>query len=131
MRSGGDGAPRGNDTDGFEPRQFQREARDRRTEAQALRRDLQALGVDVKDLNAVIGALAALDSTRVYADADEITRLQQRLAETLQRFQFSLRRALGAADADHLLLSGADAAPDAYKKQIEEYYRSLARGRKK
>ncbi len=121
----------GNDAPGFEPRQLQREARDRRAEAQALRRDLQALGVDVKDLDAIIGALAALDSTRVYADADEITRLQQKLAETLQRFQFSLRRDLGGADAEQLLLSGADAAPEAYKKQIEEYYRLLARGRKK
>ena len=120
--------PRGADSGGFEPRQFQREARERRTEAQALRRDLQALGVDVKDLDAIIGALAALDSARVYADADEITRLQRQLAETLQRFQFSLRRDLGAADADQLLLSGADAAPEAYRKQIEEYYRSLARG---
>ena len=64
----------------FDPRQFQREARERRTEAQALRRDLQALGVDVKDLDAVIGALAALDSARVYTDADEITRLQPQLA---------------------------------------------------
>jgi hypothetical protein len=127
----GEATPRGNNTNGFEPRQFQREARERRTEAQALRRDLQALGVDVKDLDAVIAALAALDSTRVYADADEANRLQRQLAETLQRFQFGLRRDLGAADADQLLLAGPDAAPDAYKKQIEEYYRSLARGRKK
>ena len=87
--------------------------------------------MDVKDLDAVIGALAALDSARVYTDADEITRLQRQLAETLQRFQFSLRRDLGAAEADQLLLSGSDAAPESYKKQIEEYYRSLARDRKK
>ncbi len=87
--------------------------------------------MDVKDLDAVIGALAALDSTRVYADADEISRLQRQLAETLQRFQFSLRRDLGAADAEQLLLAGPDSAPEAYKKQIEEYYRSLARNKKK
>jgi hypothetical protein len=115
----------------IDPRQFQREARERRTDAQALRRELQALGVDVKDLDSVIGALAALDSTRVYADPDEISRLQRQLAETLQRFQFSLRRDLGAADAEQLLLAGPDSAPEAYKKQIEEYYRSLARNKKK
>jgi hypothetical protein len=131
LRAGGDGAPRGSDPGGFEPRQFQREARERRTDAQSLRRDLQALGVDVKDLDAVIGALAALDSARVYTDTDEITRLQRQLADTLQRFQFSLRRDLGAAEADQLLLSGSDAAPERYKKQIEEYYRSLARDRTK
>ncbi len=87
--------------------------------------------MDVKDLDAIIAALAALDSSRVYTDSDEIARLQQHLSETLQRFQFNLRRDLGAADADQLLLSGSDAAPEAYKKQIEEYYRALARGRKK
>jgi NACalpha-BTF3-like transcription factor len=122
---------RGDDSGGFEPRQFQREARERRAEAQTLRRDLQALGVDVKDLDAVIAALAALDSTRIYTDADEITRLQEQLAQTLQRFQFNLRKELGEAAADQLFLSGSDAAPEAYRKQIEEYYRSLARDKKK
>jgi hypothetical protein len=115
----------------FDPRQLQREARERRTEAQALRRDLQALGVDVTDLDAVISTLAALDSARVYTDADEITRLRGQVAQTLQRFQFNLRRELGAVDADQLLLSGSDAAPEAYRKQIEEYFRALARDRKK
>jgi hypothetical protein len=115
----------------IDPRQFQREARERRTEAQALARDLQALGIDTKDLNAIIGALAALDNARVYSNADEIARIERQLADTLQRFQFSLRRDLGTADADQLLLAGPDAAPEAYRKQIEEYYRSLARDRKK
>jgi hypothetical protein len=124
MRYDGMGGP-------IDPRQFQREARERRTEAQGLRRDLQALGVDVKDLDAVIGALAALDSTRVYADSAEIERLQRTLADTLQKFQFSLRRDLGAADAEQLLLTGPESAPEAYRKQIEEYYRSLGRNRKK
>ena len=38
----------------------------------------------------------------------------------MQRFQFDLRRELGAADVEQLLLSGSDAAPEAYRKQIEE-----------
>jgi hypothetical protein len=96
-----------------------------------LRRDLQALGVDVKDLDAVIGALAALDSTRVYTDADEITRLRGQLSESLRRFEFALRRELGAGAADQLFLSGADEAPEAYRKMIEDYYRALARDKKK
>ncbi len=126
------GDPRGGgNIAAFDPRQLQREARERRTEAQALRRDLQALGVDVKDLDAVISTLAALDSARVYTDADEVTRLRDQLAQTMQRFQFNLRRELGAADVEQLLLSGSDAAPEAYRKQIEEYYRALAREKKK
>jgi hypothetical protein len=128
---GGDARAGGGNIAAFDPRQLQREARERRTEAQALRRDLQALGVDVKDLDAVISTLAALDSARVYTDADEVTRLRDQLAQTMQRFQFNLRRELGAADVEQLLLSGSDAAPEAYRKQIEEYYRALAREKKK
>jgi hypothetical protein len=130
-QAGGDQQARGGNVPTFDPRQLQREARERRTEAQALRRDLQALGVDVKDLDALISTLAALDSARVYTDADEITRLRDQLAQTMQRFQFNLRRELGAADVEQLLLSGSDAAPEAYRKQIEEYYRALAREKKK
>jgi hypothetical protein len=128
---GGDARAGGGNIAAFDPRQLQREARERRTEAQALRRDLQTLGVDVKDLDAVISTLAALDSARVYTDADEVTRLRDQLAQTMQRFQFNLRRELGAADVEQLLLSGSDAAPEAYRKQIEEYYRALAREKKK
>ena len=130
-RPSGDARAGGGNIAAFDPRQLQREARERRTEAQALRRDLQALGLDVKDLDAVISTLAALDSARVYTDADEITRLRDQLGQTMQRFQFNLRRELGAADAEQLLLSGSDAAPEAYRKQIEEYYRALAREKKK
>ena len=75
----------------------------------------------MKDLDALISTLAALDSARVYTDADEVTRLRDQLAQTMQRFQFNLRRELGAADVEQLLLSGSDAAPEAYRKQIEEY----------
>jgi hypothetical protein len=128
---GGDARAGGGNIAAFDPRQLQREARERRTDAQALRRDLQALGIDVKDLDAVISTLAALDSARVYTDADEITRLRDQLAQTIERFQFNLRRELGAADVEQLLLSGSDAAPEAYRKQIEEYYRALAREKKK
>ncbi len=85
----------------------------------------------MKDLDALISTLAALDSARVYTDADEITRLRDQLAQTTQRFQFNLRRELGTADVEQLLLSGSDAAPEAYRKQIEEYYRALAREKKK
>jgi hypothetical protein len=129
MGNGG-GAPHGDDS-GFDPRQFQREARERRSEAQGLRGDLRALGVDVKELDGIIRALAGLDSARVYDDPAEIARLQKQLADTLQRFQAGLRRDLAAAQAEQLLLPNSDAAPDAYKKQIQEYYRSLAREKRK
>jgi hypothetical protein len=115
----------------FDPRQFQREARERRTEAEALRRELQALGVDARDLDELINNMRALDNARVYADFDEAARLQTQLAEGFRRFEFDLRRKLGAAGADQMLLSGSDDTPAAYKKLVEDYYRALAKERKK
>jgi hypothetical protein len=115
----------------FDPRQFQREARERRTEAEALRRELQALGVDAGDLDALINNMRALDNARVYTDFDEAARLQTQLAEGFRRFEFDLRRKLGAAGADQLLLGGSDDTPAAYKKLVEDYYRALAKERKK
>ena len=115
----------------FDPRQFQRENRERRTEAETLRRELQALGVDAGDLDALINNMRALDSARVYTDFDEAARLQTQLAEGFRRFEFDLRRKLGAAGADQLLLGGADDTPAAYKKLVEDYYRALAKDRKK
>ena len=43
----------------------------------------------------------------------------------------SERGKLGAAGADQLLLGGSDDTPAAYKALVEEYYRALARDRKK
>ena len=74
----------------FDPRQFQREARERRTEAEALRRELQALGVDAGDLDALINNMRALDNARVYTDFDEAARLQTQVAEGFRRFEFDL-----------------------------------------
>jgi hypothetical protein len=115
----------------FDPRQFQREARERRTEAEALRRELQALGVDPRELDALITTMRALDSARVYTDLDEAARLQTQVAEGFRRFEFDLRRKLGAAGADQLLLGGSDDTPAAYKKLVEDYYRALAKERRK
>jgi hypothetical protein len=115
----------------FDPRQFQREARERRTEAEALRRELQALGVDAGDLDALINKMRALDSARVYTDVDEAARLQTQVAEGFRRFEFDLRRKLGAAGADQMLLGGSDDTPAAYRKLVEDYYRALAKDRKK
>jgi hypothetical protein len=115
----------------FDPRQFQREARERRTEAEALRRELQALGVDPRELDALINTMRALDSARVYTDLDEAARLQTQVADGFRRFEFDLRRKLGAAGADQLLLGGPDDTPAAYKKLVEDYYRALAQDRKK
>ena len=110
------GAPAGASGDAHpqDPRQLRREAQERRAEAQALRRELQAMGVDVTDLDALIRELRAFDSERVYGSLDEVASLQSQLVNGFRRFEFDLRRALGDARADQLLLSGSDEVPAEY-----------------
>lgn len=115
---------------GGDPRQFQREAAERRAEAEALRRDLRAMGVDAGELDALIGRMRSMEAQRVLADPDEAVRLQGQLVEGFRRFEFDLRRRLGAGAGEQLFLSGSDDAPAGYRKAIEEYYRALAREKK-
>jgi hypothetical protein len=126
------GLPAGASTAGSaDARQLQREVQERRAEAQALRRDLQAMGLDVSDLDALIRDLRAFDNARPYGDLEETARLQSALVNGFRRFEFDLRRTLGDSRADELLLSGSDEVPAEYRKLIEEYYRALAREKKK
>ncbi len=113
-----------------EARQFSREARQRSAEAEQLRRDLRALGVDPRDLDRIIGEMRPLELEGRYTAAD-LARLQGQVLNGFRRFEFDLRRKLGGASENDLLLSGSDQAPESYRKAIEEYYRTLAKDRKK
>ena len=71
-------------------------------------------------------------SRRVSSTSRRVSaRLQTQVAEGFRCFEFDLRRKLGAAGADQLLLGSSDNAPASYKALVEEYYRTLARDRKK
>ena len=94
---------------------------------QELRRELVQEGFEVADLDEIIQAMRALDSQRVYADAEEIARLQTFLIEGLKRFEYRLRRELDT-DTDQLFLAGSDEIPSGFRELIEEYYRSLSQG---
>ena len=129
---GGAGRPGSQDArPGLDPRQFQREMRERRDEAQALRRDLQALGVETTDLDAILRDMVALEAARMPADVAGTAQLQGQLVQGLRRFEFDLRRKLGASTAEQLFLFGSDDAPAEYRKLIEDYYRALAKEKKR
>ena len=108
-----------------------REARERQNDAQQLRRDLQTLGVEATDLDALIANLRALGAIGASSNPEELARLQTQLVEGFRRFEFELRRKLGVAGADQLFLTGADEVPPDYRKLVEDYYRALARAKKK
>ncbi len=113
-----------------EVRQLRRELRERMADAEQLRRDLQALGVDPRDLDQVIRDLRLFDQ-RIEANPLGLAELQAALVERTRRFEFALRRELSATGADDLTVSGLEDAPAGYRKLIEEYYRQLAREKKR
>jgi hypothetical protein len=128
-QAGGGGNGRPGPLDPEQARQLRREARERGAEAEQLRRSLQGLGVDPRDLDRLIRELRALDTDRVYQDPVGLARLQAQLLEGFRRFEFDLRRKFDAGG--EVLLSGAEDVPPEYRALVEEYYRSLAREKKK
>ncbi len=102
--------------------------RQRGADAGELRQLLAEEDFEIGDLDEIIQAMRALDSLRDYADAEEIARLQTYVVEGLKRFEYRLRREIGA-DTDQLFLAGSDEVPAGFRELIEEYYRWLARQR--
>jgi hypothetical protein len=52
------------------------------------------------------------------------------VAEGLKRFEYALRRKVGE-EGDRALVSGNEDVPAEFKALVEEYYRSLSKGRPK
>lgn len=109
-------------------RQFRGEARRWAQEGQALRNLLREQDLDPKELDEIMRRLRELDSERVYQDVEELARLQTFVAEGLKRFEYALRRKVGE-ETDRALVSGTEDVPAEFKALVEEYYRSLSKGR--
>jgi hypothetical protein len=109
-------------------RQFRGEARRYLQEGQQLRQMLREQNVDPKEFDEIMRRLRELDSERVYQDVDELARLQSYVAEGLKRFEYALRRKVGD-ETDRALVSGSEDVPAEFKALVEEYYRSLSKGR--
>ena len=112
-----------------EARQFGREMESRRAEAEELRRALARQGYDAGELDALIRQMRELESQRTYNDPEEAERLQAAVADGLKAFEFALRRRIEGERPDQLRIGGSDDVPEGFRKLVEEYYRSLGRGR--
>ena len=109
--------------------QFGRELRQRLSDAQALRRDLAREGLDTRELDRAIAGLQSLSNDRVLADERSAADLRAQTIEELKAFEFALRKKLGAGDDDRVLLGRTGDVPASFKQYVEQYYRSLARGK--
>lgn len=129
-RPGGIVAPGGPGGPGRIPpggaRQFRREFRERLGDARDLRGRLAEEGIDVRDLDAIIQRLRDLDDRASYGDPRALAELRSDVIQGLKEFEYALRRQLEGQGQQRLHLSGSDEVPPAYRKLVEEYYRSLS-----
>jgi hypothetical protein len=106
--------------------QFTREARERLNDARDLRDRLAEQGYDVSDLDRILREMQMLDDARIYADGEEVQRLQASVVEGLKSFEYGLRRQIEGASTEKLFLGGSDDVPASYRQQVEEYYKRLS-----
>jgi uncharacterized protein (DUF1786 family) len=108
-------------------RQFRAEARQRAADAEALRRLLGQQKIDTKDVDEILKGLHKLDDQSAYANPQTVAGLEQAVADSVKRFEYTLRRKLDA-NQNQVFLSGTDDVPEQYRKLVEQYYRSLSKG---
>lgn len=85
--------------------------------------------IDPRDLDEILRRMRQLQDERVYKDTSELARLQSFVTEGLKRFEFGLRRRADAP-SDAVVLAGSSEVPEEFKKQVEQYFRSLSSGQK-
>jgi hypothetical protein len=112
-----------------EARQLAREYRERREAAEALGRELAREGIDAEQLRELIAAMRQLESARAFEDPDEVARLQAAVVEGAKAFEFALRRQAARDGGEGPRLGGSAEVPAGYRELVEEYFRSLSRGR--
>lgn len=111
-----------------EIRQFRDEARRYLGEGRELREELRRQQIDARALDEILRRLRELEDTRTYRDVEELLALQRFVAEEIKRFEYTLRRTIGD-QSDRAVVTGADEVPREFRTLVEEYYRSLSRGR--
>lgn len=111
---------------GLDPRQFSRELQERMRDAQALRDEAARNGQDVRALDQAIAGMRSLGSMSP-GDPRAAAMLREQVVEGLKAFEFNLRRSL---DGNAVRVGRTGEVPDAYRRQVEEYYRSLGRSPK-
>jgi hypothetical protein len=113
-------------------RQFSSEIRERLREAQDLRREWGATGLGVGRLDEVIEQLKRMADGRMEGDAATAAYLKADVVEPLRQLELELSRQLQQQSGrTNLRLRDEGAAPEKYRRAVEEYYRRLSGARSK
>jgi hypothetical protein len=113
-------------------RQLPAEIREHLREAQDLRREWGQSGVNAGRLDEVIDQLKRLADGSVNGDAATAALLKAAVVEPLRQLELELSRTLDQQSArTNLRLRDEGAAPEKYRKAVEEYYRRLSGARQR
>jgi len=110
--------------------QFTREAAQRLSDAQALREQLAKQGQPTGELDKAIDNLQQMAQGKYLEDTRAAKDLRTKVVDGLKDFEFGLRRRMGEGDSTRVLLERSGDVPPAYKQHVEEYYRSIGKGKK-
>jgi hypothetical protein len=110
-------------------RQLPAEIRERLREAQDLRREWGTTGAGVNQLDDIIEQLKRLADGRMEGDAATAAYLKADVVEPLRQLELELSRQLQQQSGrTNLRLRDEGAAPEKYRRAVEEYYRRLSGG---
>lgn len=113
-------------------RQLPSEIRERLREAQDLRRDWGATGLGAGRLDEVIEQLKHLADGKMEGDAPTAALLKADVVEPLRQLELELSRQLQQQSGrTNLRLRDEGAAPEKYRRAVEEYYRRLSGARQR
>jgi hypothetical protein len=113
-------------------RQLPSEIRERLREAQDLRREWGTTGANAGRLDDVIDELRRLADGKMEGDAATAALLKADVIEPLRQLELELSRQLQQQSGrTNLRLRDEGAAPEKYRRAVEEYYRRLSGGRQK
>ena len=111
-------------------RELEREYRQGLPLARDLERELRGDPDFARRARELVEALSKLDAGRFPGDPAELERLRASILDGLRQVELELAHRLNPGPAD-LRLPPHEDIPDAYRRQVEQYYRSLAhRGRR-
>jgi hypothetical protein len=113
-------------------RQLPSEIRERLREAQDLRREWGGTGMGVGRLDEVIEQLNRLADGKMEGDAATAALLKADVVEPLRQLELELSRQLQQQSGrTNLRLRDEGAAPEKYRRAVEEYYRRLSGARQR
>jgi len=108
-------------------RQASSELKERLREAEELRQQLRRSGAPTRELDQAIQQLRDLSDHVVHDDTQTAERLKSQVIEPLRQLELDLSRRLQAKlGRSNLRLADEGAAPERYRKLVDEYYKRLS-----